>query len=124
MGGELDSGDVCALDAEYVRTGGGEAGVAGTFTGEEDISLYVKGLGIETAGEITAAECQIGTKTGQTVEFEDVSDMENLPRTLIMVDNSLSITEGNREKISAFLTEYVYSTGERRRSHLPSLMKN
>lgn len=89
----------------------GEARVAGTCTGEEDISLYVKGLGIESAGEITAAECQIGTKAGQTVTFEDVSEMENLPRTLIMVDNSLSITEGNREKIAAFLTEFIYSTG-------------
>ncbi len=109
--GSLIAGMSVLLMLSTSALAAGEAGVAGTFTGEEDISLYVKGLGIETAGEITAAECQIGTKTGQTVELEDVSDMENLPRTLIMVDNSLSITEGNREKISAFLTEYVYSTG-------------
>lgn len=92
------------LAAEEIR-------VAGAYTGEDEISLYVKGLDIASAEEIADAACQIGTKTGQQVSYEDASDAPNMPRTLIMVDNSLSITEGNREKISSFLTEFVYSTG-------------
>lgn len=77
--------------------------VAGTYTNEDYISLYVKGF----TSEINEIECQIGTKAGQQTDFEDAADMENAPRTLIMIDNSLSITTGNREKIGSFLTEYV-----------------
>lgn len=77
--------------------------VVGNYTDEQGISLYVKGV----EAEITSAECQIGTKAGQQVSYENVADMENAPKTLIMIDNSLSITEANREKIHDFLMEFV-----------------
>lgn len=77
--------------------------VVGTSTNEKDISLYVKGLDLAISG----VECQIGTKPNQQVTFENAADMEYAPKTLIMVDNSLSITEGNREKIYSFLMAFV-----------------
>ncbi|MCX4321130.1 MAG: VWA domain-containing protein, partial [Lachnospiraceae bacterium] len=83
--------------------------VAGVCTNEKDISLYVKGLG----EGIMSVSCQIGTKAGQQVEFEDAAGMENAPKTLIMVDNSLSITDSNRRKIADFLTAFVGKKEER-----------
>ena len=80
----------------------------GSYTGEQEISLYVKGID----AEITSAECQIGTKAGQQISYENAADMENAPKTLIMIDNSLSITEANREKIQDFLTKLVNDKGK------------
>lgn len=83
--------------------------VVGNYTDEQNISLYVKGIDVE----ITSAECQIGTKAGQQINYENAADMENAPKTLIMIDNSLSITEANREKVHDFLTKLVDNKEER-----------
>ncbi len=90
---------LCAVDVSAA----GDINIAGAVTNESTISLYVKGL----TSEITGTECQIGTKAGQTVSYENVLDMSNAPKTLVMIDNSLSITQKNREKITAILKEIV-----------------
>ena len=81
-----------------------EAKNAGVYTNENEISLYVKGLG----DNINAVSCQIGERDGQQISFEMVEDMETPAKTLIMIDNSLSITKENREKTDKFLKEYIY----------------
>ncbi len=81
-----------------------EAKNAGVYTNENEISLYVKGLG----DNINAVSCQIGKRDGQQISFEMVEDMETPAKTLIMIDNSLSITKENREKTDKFLKEYIY----------------
>lgn len=101
-------GTVLALliQVNVLAAGGGK--VVGTYTNEDDISLYVKGLD----SDISEVDCQIGTKSGQQVAVENVVDMENPPKTLIMIDNSLSISKSNREKIYSFLTGFVERKSE------------
>lgn len=77
--------------------------LVGVKTNEQDISLYIKGI----TDEVTGVSCQIGTKAEQKIEYESVADMQKPAKTLFMIDNSLSITEQNRVKITAFLKNYL-----------------
>lgn len=82
--------------------------VAGTYTDEQGISVYVKGI-TDDASEIS---CQIGTKAGQKITCERVEEMENQSKTLILVDNSLSITDNNRVKTISFIKDYIDDKNE------------
>lgn len=99
---KLCIGIVCLLGISAAASG--EVRNAGVYTGEDTISIYVKGLD----GKPDSVSCQIGKKDQQQVSFEFVEDMNVPAKTLIMLDNSLSITKENREKIETFLKEYVY----------------
>lgn len=79
----------------------------GNYTNEDTISLYVKGIPQEE--EITQITCQIGTNDNQAVVYEKPGEVSTAPRTLVLLDNSISISKGNREKIKNFLSEYAYS---------------
>lgn len=63
-----------------------------------EIQLYIRGA--ESYEEATA---QIGMDVAPIVETADTTSVH----TIILVDNSLSITEENQEKIQEFITEYV-----------------
>jgi len=101
-------GIAVALLAQMSVFAAGSGKVVGSYTNEGDISLYVKGL----EPEISEVNCQIGTRAEQQVTFENVIDMENAPKTLIMIDNSLSISQSNREKIHSFLTSFIEGKDE------------
>lgn len=77
--------------------------VAGTYTGDNWFAVYIKG--VENTESIS---CQIGTRANQTITCENVQDMETDVKTLIMLDNSLSIPKNDREKIKEVLKEYAY----------------
>ena len=77
----------------------GEGRIAGMYTKEQELSVYVKGI----SEDIQEIRCQIGTRADQNVIWEKAEDMETPAKTLIMIDNSISITKENREKIKAFL---------------------
>lgn len=74
-----------------------------TFTGDEKISVYVKG----TSGEIVDADVQIGTATGKITSSGKIVEQEMPMRTLVMIDNSLSIRKEDRGRIADFLQNLI-----------------
>lgn len=78
----------------------------GNYTNEDNISLYVKGLSSEDPVE--EVSCQIGMDADQTIAYEAPGEVSTASRTLVLLDNSISISEENREKIKNFLSEYAY----------------
>lgn len=79
------------------------AKLVGTYTGEESISVYVKGM-----DSVEDIRCQIGTHAEQQISCETVENMKASPKTLIMLDNSLSIGTANRDKLKDVIEEYAY----------------
>lgn len=81
----------------------GTLSVVGLYTGEDCISVYVKGI----EGEITQSGAQIGTTVAEGVFVRKI-DAQTIPmKTLIMVDNSLSISNANREKIKSLVQDLI-----------------
>lgn len=79
-----------------------------TNTGEDSITVYVKGV----SADITDVTAQIGTATGDVTKIWKVSDGEIPMQTLVMIDNSKSITKANREKIADFLRNLISDRSE------------
>lgn len=71
-----------------------------TFTGEDSVSIYVRGV---SADEEVAA--QVGTSEAVSVTATDIKDFENPIRTLILVDNSLSIPQNDRPKVKSLVKD-------------------
>lgn len=75
------------------------ATVVETYTGEDSITAYVKGVD----PEVTEIDVQIGTAEAKGIEKEQVSAM----KTLVLVDNSLSIPNADRAIIKQFLQDFI-----------------
>ncbi len=80
----------------------GQAAVLETYTGEAEISVYVKGM--EEGGQ---PDVQIATAEAERVQAQPVSEADVPMQTTVMVDNSLSIPEADRGKIEEFLTNLI-----------------
>ncbi len=79
----------------------GTATIMEANTGETDISIYVKNAGSDLSG-ITG---QIGTSEGSRITCQSIEDSEF--ETLILIDNSLSIPQNARGRISDFLQNFI-----------------
>ncbi len=79
------------------------AAIVQTSTGEKNISVYIKGV----EGEVTEPQAQIGTTAAKNVTAVKIKDLDVPMKTLIMIDNSLSITNADREKTAAFLQDFL-----------------
>lgn len=81
----------------------GSASVMETYTGDSWISVYLKGVesGIEDMS------VQIATTEAEQLSIKTVSELDKPMQTLVMVDNSISISAGNREKIAEFLQNMI-----------------
>lgn len=77
------------------------AAIMETYTGDAEISVYVKG--IKADSDISV---QIATAEAET-DIQMISELDVSMRTLVMIDNSLSISEENRDKISEFLQNLI-----------------
>lgn len=77
--------------------------VAGSYTGEDYVSLYVRG-GSEAAGE-----AQVGTAKADVTKVQKLSESDIPVKTLILVDNSISIQEAQRTRIAEVLQDVVAS---------------
>ncbi len=75
-----------------------------TYTGESDISVYVKGVEEDTANDVTV---QIGTTVCDSVVRSSISEKKQPMKTLIMLDNSLSIPEKTRGSIAEILQNII-----------------
>ena len=78
------------------------AAVMGTYTGESDLSVYVRGTDLGKDD----VNVQIGNLEADKVRTQLVEELDMPMQTLIMVDNSLSITPKNQKKISRFLPDF------------------
>jgi len=74
-----------------------------TSTGEDSVSVYIKGA----EGELAVPQAQIGTTAAKNVTTVKIKELEVPMKTLVMIDNSLSITKTDREKIAAFLQDFL-----------------
>lgn len=81
----------------------GDAGVMETCTGEDRVTVYVKGAS-ENLSDISV---QIGTSTGEASSAGRLTEQDVSMRTIVMIDNSISITQENREKIADFLQNLI-----------------
>ena len=80
-----------------------DAGIMETYTGEDFFSVYVKGA----SKDLTDVSIQIGTATGEIAAAEAITDQDISMRTLVMLDNSLSIKQEDRDKIADFLQNLI-----------------
>ena len=85
----------------------GDVAILETHTGDTDISVYVKGASDSTEG----IGVQIGTAEVSAFTATKLSDMDSPMKTLIMLDNSISIPEADREKISQLLQNMISDMG-------------
>lgn len=74
-----------------------------THTGEHTISVYVKGMDPDTFG----ISVQIATSEAEEVTAQSISESDISMKTLVMIDNSLSIPTDDREKIAQFLQNLI-----------------
>lgn len=74
-----------------------------TYTGEDTFSVYVKGA----SKDFTDVSIQIGTSIGEIAAMESITDKDVSMRTLVMIDNSLSIKQEDRSKIADFLQNLI-----------------
>lgn len=80
-----------------------DACIMETFTGEDRLIVYTKG----TPKELADVSIQIGTSTGEMASVENITDRDVSMRTLVMVDNSISIRQDDRDKIADFLQDLI-----------------
>ncbi len=73
-----------------------------SYTGDESISLYFKNV-----GENAEANALIGTELCDDISSISVADLKIPVKTLVMVDNSLSIKDSDRKKIAEFLQNLI-----------------
>lgn len=67
---------------------------------------------IEGNTNFEQAECQIGMVPCEEVQVGKMATGNFPYHTIILLDNSLSITEENKEKVTAVLTEYIQGKSE------------
>nr|WP_288827939.1 FHA domain-containing protein [uncultured Clostridium sp.] len=77
--------------------------VVESVTKDEEICLYVRGIN----GDIQNVSYQIGTKSCEGITASRLTDLEIPMQTLVMWDNSLSISRENRTKIQGILIGLV-----------------
>lgn len=77
--------------------------VAETYTGESEVILYVKGAD----GDLSDVRVQAGTAVCDSVTQTRLSESSQTVKTLIMLDNSLSIPKTDRKQISKILRNII-----------------
>lgn len=93
---------ICIFMVSTVRADA-SASIMETYTGDAYLSVYVKGIDT-TAQDISV---QIATSEAERVTIQSISNLKVPMRTLVMVDNSLSIPSEDRDKIAAFLQNLI-----------------
>ncbi len=77
--------------------------VAETYTGESEVVLYVKGVN----GELSDIRVQAGTADCDSVVQTRLLESSQTIKTLIMLDNSLSIPQADRKRIFKILRNII-----------------
>ncbi len=93
----------------------GQAVVLETYTGDAEVSVYVKGMGDDGQPGV-----QIATAEAERVQVQPVSQLEVPMQTTVMLDNSLSISETDRGKITEFLQDLIADRMEKEEIRIAS----
>lgn len=96
------AGCVAAAITGMAAFANSQAVVLEAYTGEKEISVYVKGM-----GEGGQPDVQIATAEAQRVKVQPISESDVPMQTTVMIDNSLSIPEADRGKIDEFLKNLI-----------------
>lgn len=97
----------------------GQAAVLESYTGEAEISVYVKGM-----GEDGQPGVQIATAEAERVQMQPVSGLDVPMQTTVMIDNSVSIPEADRGKIAEFLQNLIADRMEREEIRIASFSED
>lgn len=81
----------------------GQAAILQTYTGEADLSVYVKNAGAVSEN----INVQIATTEAEKVSVKPVSELDVPMQTLVLVDNSLSIPSADRDRIAQLLQNLI-----------------
>ena len=81
----------------------GTAAVMETCTGDSQISVYIKGMEPDTEN----MDVSVGTLAADSFRMQKISELELPMRTLVLVDNSLSISESERDSVSELLQNLI-----------------
>lgn len=81
----------------------GSASVMETCTNDSDISVYIKG----TEVDVEDINVQISISEAENVSVQSISELDIPMQTLVMIDNSLSISSNDRDKIAEFLQNLI-----------------
>lgn len=79
------------------------AAVMRTYTGDSSLSVYIKGAELKAED----LNIQIATTEAEQFSLEPISELDRPMRTLVMLDNSLSISEESRKKAAQILQNLV-----------------
>ena len=79
------------------------AAVMRTYTGDSSLSVYIKGAELKEED----LNIQIATTAAEQFSIDPISEMDRPMRTMVMLDNSLSISEENREKTAQILQNLI-----------------
>lgn len=93
--------------------------IMGCVSNDDEIKLYVKG-DYDSSDD---PKFQIGTVKCDTPEVYPVSEDNESIRTLILIDNSISISSENREKTKALLEDMINSHGDGEQFRLATFEK-
>ncbi|MBO5474613.1 MAG: FHA domain-containing protein [Lachnospiraceae bacterium] len=93
---------VCIYDGIVVRASEA-AGIVEVFTGEESLTVYVKGV----PEEFSDISVQIGTADGTVTAVQPVTEQDVSMKTFVMLDNSVSIQQSDREKVAELLQNLI-----------------
>lgn len=107
----------CVNTMVYAET---KLNVVETHTGEENVQLYVQGV----EGDITDVAYQIGTSPCENITYKKIMESDVPMQTLIMIDNSLSITAQNRKVIEELLTDIVADRADREEFRLATFSED
>lgn len=79
------------------------ASIMETYTGDTQISVYLKGV----ESDMQNVSVQIATTAAEEFTLNTLSELDKPMKTMVMIDNSVSISSTNREKISQFLQNLI-----------------
>lgn len=80
----------------------GSAAIMETYTGDQQVSIYLKG-----ASDTEVVGVQIATTEAEITDMEVISELDKPMQTLVMIDNSISISTADRGKIAQFLQNLI-----------------
>lgn len=85
------------------------AGVVQTYSDDENLTLFVRGI----PDDVTEVSLQIGSKGTMTLNVTPAMNKDVPMKTLILIDNSISIPESSRARIAELVNGLISDRADR-----------
>lgn len=99
----IGCGQAVVMGTEIQEAKTNEMAIVATSTVEDDIFLFVK----SPTGKIDKATYQVGVNLCNNIKSEVISQLDVAMKTLVLVDNSFSISKDDRQKTKEMLVELM-----------------